>query len=193
MPRECCDDKYKLMDLTAANSLLFLLTVLLVSLIAWAVFSLKGSPAGDGKEKGGKPTGRAGNETVLEREPVAPKEPILTDKERKEVKKEYVAATEKCQELHHEQNESDPAITEIELVEPEGPPDDSNSISSDDHRSIPPQAEPQVHTEREKGGDKEATPLLTTASSQEELEMKINEATEDVVVEQDQSEGWVML
>ena len=182
----CCDDTYSLMDLTAANSLLFALTVVLVSLIAWAVFNRK--------------SGTEEREETLDNHEEDKSESDIstsiyrdeTDRER-ETQNDELTMTEK--NITQYSNDSEVVQPTVSGTTEELDENYDDTTNSEDNKTLTLSSQTeQRDDETEMDVEHETTPLLATMNSQEEIEMKMSEATNDITDEKEQSnEGWIML
>jgi hypothetical protein len=167
----CCEDKYSLMDLDTVNTLLFFATVLLVSFIAWIILSQKQDEPNEINNLFTQE--QQDNETTRLTESERKQSKAGTDRD---VQESEITGRYELDISGNVTSSSQKKQNEMEGVIPNNQPIDScdNTINTG-----------------------ESNPLLLSMSSQEELEIEINEATQesndDDGLTQDQSEGWIVL
>lgn len=160
--RGCCDDLFNMMDLSAVNACLFVLTVFLVSILTWLVYNR------------GRTDSQKDSDEIT-------KEPD----EFEEQKYKHIDSSELIAEVPDEDEQEPYRISKtVENEIPFFETKDTMDQLSAEEQPLPHDglAEPDEKTKQELSITnlvKETTPLLITLSSQEELELEMKEATNE--------------
>ena len=171
--RGCCDDFFNMMDLSAVNACLFVLTVFLVSVLTWLVYN-----------RGRTESQRDSDETTKEpahfeeqkRKHIDSSEFIAQVPDKDEQETYRILKTEENESPSFETKEVADTVSIVDQLSAEEQPMFHDSLAE------PSELDEKTKLELSQSDTsqvKEATPLLITLNSQEELELEMKEATNE--------------